>query len=284
MYRLKWGAIPGPHPVINQQTIVVEPEEHWRRPRERRYVATPPPTLSPPRGPASPTPTVVGSRIGIIASIAAGTVLLAVFIYLVLSSNHLQQARHGGVNGTSIADCIEKFRSGTDVKDVQALSVLNGFCYNYVGYQLAADEEVIKRDNYLFQRNENVVLMYMVVLITFAGVLLAGVQLVASYKLASLGKGELVGGGEIHYSTTGASFKSSVVGLVILALSFAFFLVFVLYIYTFDPEQRAMDAPSSPSSVLNIGRVASPQQARPSYVDPGRNSNTRIVLPQQILE
>jgi hypothetical protein len=221
------------------------------------------------------------SRAGMITSIGAGTVLLAVFIYLILSSNRIEQNVHG-VNGTSIADCIEKFRSGTDNKDVQVLSGLNNFCYYYVGYQLKADQEIIRRDNYLFQRNENVVLMYMVVLITFTGVFLAGVQLLASYKLASLGKGELVGGGEIQYSATGASFKSSVVGLVILALSFAFFLVFVFYVYTFDAEPRATGTPSSPSSVPNVGRVASPQQApKPNDAGPGRNSNTSVAPPQQ---
>jgi len=221
-----------------------------------------------------------GGRIGIIAGIAAGTVLLVVFIYLVLSSNHIQQTHHG-VNETSIADCIEKFRSGIDVKGMQALSGLNDFCYYYVGYQLKADQEIIKRDNFLFQRNENVVLMYMVVLITFAGVLLAGVQLLASYKLASLGKGELVGGGEIQYSATGASFKSSVVGLVILALSFAFFLVFVFYIYTFDPEKREVGATSSPGSVPNVGRVVSPQQAKPNGAGPGGSGNTSSTPLQQ---
>jgi hypothetical protein len=215
------------------------------------------------------------SRAGMIATIGAGAVLLAVFIYLILSSSHIEQNGHG-VNGTSIADCIEKFRSGTDIKEVQGLSGLNNFCYYYVGYQLKADQEIIRRDNYLFQRNENVVLMYMVVLITFAGVFLAGVQLLASYKLASIGKGELGGGGEIIYSaTTGASFKSSVVGLVILALSFAFFLVFVYKVYTFDPEQGAAGAPSSPSSVPNVGRVVSPQQA------PKPNEAAPVTPPQQ---
>ena len=47
---------------------------------------------------------------------------------------------------------------------------------------------MIKRDNFVFQRNETVVLLYMVVLITFIGVLLAGLQLLASYKLATLGR------------------------------------------------------------------------------------------------
>jgi len=114
------------------------------------------------------------------------------------------------------------------------------------------------------------VLMYMVVLITFAGVFLAGVQLLASYKLASLGKGELAGGGEIQYSATGASFKSSVVGLVILALSFAFFLVFVFYVYTFDSEQKVTGAQSPPTPLQNFGRVMPPQQApRSNDASPG---------------
>jgi hypothetical protein len=44
--------------------------------------------------------------------------------------------------------------------------------------------------------------------------------------------GELAGGGELTYSAGGASFKSPVIGLTILAMSFAFFMVFVIYVYT----------------------------------------------------
>lgn len=207
---------------------------------------------------------IVSSRAGVIASLVLGTVLVGVFVYLIVSSTHIPKNRQG-VNGTSIADCIEKFGSNAGPKQVQELTGLNNFCYYYVAYQLSADQGVIRRDDYLFQRNENVVLMYMVVLITFAGVVLAGVQLLASYKLALLGKGELAGGGEIIYSAAGgASFKSSVVGLVILALSFAFFLVFVVDVYKFDPEQKGVTAANSTVSASNMGWVASREAPKPS--------------------
>jgi hypothetical protein len=203
------------------------------------------------------------SRGGLAAAVASGVVLIGVFIYLVLSSTHIE--KNGlGVNGTSIADCVQKFGSSTGAKEVAELNGVNNFCYDYVAYQLSADEGVIRRDNYVFQRNENVVLMYMVVLITFMGVVLAGVQLLASYKLASLGKGELGGNSELKYSAGGASFKSSVVGLVILALSFAFFLVFVFYVYAFDPEQQVAKATQSASTILNVGHVAPPKPASSS--------------------
>lgn len=76
------------------------------------------------------------------------------------------------------------------------------------------------------------------------GVVLAGVQLLASYKLALNGRGELAGGGsEIGYSANSVSFKSSVIGLTILAMSFAFFLVFVMNVY----EIREISSDRGPS-------------------------------------
>lgn len=214
------------------------------------------------------------SRAGAIASLVLGTVLAGVFVYLVVSSTHIPNDGKG-VNGTSIKDCIEKFSSSGGPKQVQELAGLNNFCYYYVAYQLSADQGIIRRDDYLFQRNENVVLMYMVVLITFAGVVLAGVQLLASYKLALLGKGELAGGGEIIYSAGGASFKSSVVGLVILALSFAFFLVFVLDVYKFDPEQRGVATANPALSAANMGWFAPREAPKPTETSvPNNNGAT----------
>ncbi len=186
------------------------------------------------------------ARLATYAGISSGVVLVAVFLYLVLASTRLQ-TNQGGVDNHTMNECIAQWyrpASGTGALQVRELADLNQFCFVHTANQLQVDEEMIKRDNYVFQRNETVVLLYMVVLITFVGVLLAGLQLLASYKLATLGRGELAGGAEISYSPQGASFKSSVVGLGILAMSFAFFLVFVLYVYTFrDPNQNSAAIP-----------------------------------------
>jgi hypothetical protein len=67
-------------------------------------------------------------------------------------------------------------------------------------------------------------------------VVLASLQLLASYNLAATGKGVFEQeASEVNISSQSMAVKSSVVGVIILAFSFAFFLVFVLYVYTFTP-------------------------------------------------
>ncbi|MEA3022441.1 MAG: hypothetical protein QOK01_1293 [Alphaproteobacteria bacterium] len=184
-----------------------------------------------------------------------GGVLLAFFLYLIATVGRIETAVP---NHDAVAVCIEKHKATTGVTTVSVgdLYGLNGFCYDTIGSQLKIDQEKIRRDNFLFQRNENVVLLYMVVLITISGVVLAGVQLLASYKLAVLGRGELAGGSEINYSANSISFKSSVIGLTILAMSFAFFLVFVIYVYDLRdisdtaPRQAATQQPANLVPVL----------------------------------
>jgi hypothetical protein len=185
-----------------------------------------------------------------------GGVLLAFFLYLIATVGRIETAVP---NHDAVAACIEKHKATTGVTAVSVgdLYGLNGFCYDTIGSQLKIDQEKIRRDNFLFQRNENVVLLYMVVLITISGVVLAGVQLLASYKLAVLGRGELAGGGsEINYSANAISFKSSVIGLTILAMSFAFFLVFVIYVYDLrdisDTASRQAATPQQPANLLPV--------------------------------
>jgi hypothetical protein len=113
------------------------------------------------------------------------------------------------------------------------------YCQILIAAQRTDDEQQIRADNFVFQRNENVVLMWMVVGITLAGVALSAAQLWASYRLAKAGRGALAAGGSIDLSKDKLAVQSSVVGVVVLAISFAFFLVFVLYVYTFqDPKQK----------------------------------------------
>jgi hypothetical protein len=183
-----------------------------------------------------------------------GGVVLAFFLYLIVTVGRIDA---GVPEHDAVAICIEKYRVTTQATkvDVGGLYDLNGFCYNSIGTQLMIDQEKIRRDNFVFQRNENVVLLYMVVLITISGVVLAGVQLLASYKLALAGHGELAGGGsEINYSASSVSFKSSVIGLTILAMSFAFFLVFVIYVY----ELREISSPATPAAQTSVPAPPAP--------------------------
>jgi hypothetical protein len=164
-----------------------------------------------------------------VLSACAGGLLVSVFFAFSNSTNQFT-----GYERKPLAKCIESHR---DAAKIQNISIdefyrINGFCYDSLVSQLLVDEELVRIDTFVFQKYQTMVLLFMVVTITLSGVGLAGLQLLASYKLAILGRGELAGGGELTYSRDSISFRSSVVGLMILAISFAFFMVYVIWVYT----------------------------------------------------
>ncbi len=71
--------------------------------------------------------------------------------------------------------------------DLFLLNQLSDFCYNQVrGEDLLGDFHVRKL-NFVQQVSDSRILLWMVVAITVSGVLLAGLQLLAAYRLASVG-------------------------------------------------------------------------------------------------
>lgn len=174
--------------------------------------------------------TMTWQKATVAGSLTVAIALVAYGLFFLMTTRFVPPSSEENV----ISLCIETYRDLAKVQnaDVDALNKLNTFCYNSSRSQLLVDEENIRKDNFVFQRHENIILLFMVVMITLSGVALAGLQLLASYKLAVLGRGDLAGGGELSYSKDSVSFKSSVVGLVILFISFAFFIVFVHDVYT----------------------------------------------------
>ncbi len=70
----------------------------------------------------------------------------------------------------------------------------------------------------------------------------------AAYQLASIGKGSMDNANEVTLNTRRSelSLKSSYVGLLILAASFAFFFVFVKSVYPVVEGKSAAPSPLSP--------------------------------------
>ena len=197
----------------------------------------------------------------------------------------------------TVSACTERLTARlTDVSTREAFWDAAGLCQTLAAADRVLAEQLVREDNYVFQRGENVVLMWMVVSITLAGVLLAAGQLYAAFHLATrnradasarevpqlLTTGAAVGPATLEGSaggmltteeaafSTGAStvtitkdslaVQSSVVGVVVLAISFAFFLVFVLYVYTFqEPKNDLSNAPAT--SVTSFPHQVSTQPA-----------------------
>ncbi len=160
-----------------------------------------------------------------------------------------------------ITTCIEHYADQRDDK-LSRMDILwwtYALCEKITSQKLLDEEQVIRNENFVFQRYENTIIMLMVVSITISGVILAGLQLLASYRLASLGKDVLSETSEVNLSFNRMAVRSSVVGVIILAISFAFFLVFVLYVYTFTPDHGDTQNYLAPRSVAQPGGAKPPQ-------------------------
>jgi hypothetical protein len=115
----------------------------------------------------------------------------------------------------------------------------------------------IRREKLIRQELDERVILWMVVGITMSGVFLAGLQLLASYRLAVAGTGKLGDTSNIALETGMDTHKitvqSSVTGLMILVVSLAFFIVYVKWIYTI--QEISIEKPQSLSQTSGSGKI-----------------------------
>jgi hypothetical protein len=113
------------------------------------------------------------------------------------------------------------------------------------------EEQQNRNDNFALQKFENIVFMWMVVAMTISGVILAGLQLLASFKLTKLGIIENTSVGKISFSHNSVAVQSSIVGVIILVISFGFFIVFVHDIYKITQVTEEVSSGAKTDSISN---------------------------------
>jgi hypothetical protein len=154
--------------------------------------------------------------------------------------------------------------------DIALLKDLNSHCYDEIYAENRMGDYNLRRTTIIQQQFQGNVMLWMVVAITMSGVLLAAVQLVAAYQLAAVNKGDLGQGGEITLEEKKISLKSSVTGLLILAVSFSFFISYVKWVYPLTAVHIDVDdgttAPNraEPSGVGHLGPPPSRPTEQPS--------------------
>jgi hypothetical protein len=156
-----------------------------------------------------------------------------------------------------MSSCVLETRpllSGKDL-EINDLRDLLSYCFSLHRNQGLLRDFEIRRLIFSQEMYANGVMLWMVVAITISGVLLAALQLVANYKLASTRDGVFAEQGEINLARDKIVLKSSVTGLFILLISFAFFIVFVLYVYQYKEVDMDNDRPTknTPSENLEPG-------------------------------
>ncbi|RXH12334.1 hypothetical protein EAS56_17655 [Bradyrhizobium guangzhouense] len=132
-------------------------------------------------------------------------------------------------------------------------------CYSLIQAQGLLSDFAIRRLSFFQQYRANAVLMWMVVSVTLAGVVLAGLQLWASYRLAADNRsGSYSSSAELTLARDRLVLKSSITGLFILVISFCFFLVFVFYVYKIEPMADQNNSISSSVPKPTPGGLGAP--------------------------
>jgi hypothetical protein len=151
-----------------------------------------------------------------------------------------------------------------DKLTLDILESISTICYTEVRGEAILTDFNIRRSTLIEQQTEGRIILWMVVAITLSGVALAGLQLVAAYRLASTGHGDFASPQEITLEQNKIALKSSVTGLTILVISFAFFMVYIVWVYTVkEMKQAPPEASSSASSAPMSGYGPPPGSVKP---------------------
>lgn len=117
-------------------------------------------------------------------------------------------------------------------QDFGKLKTVLDFCYSRLFYQANFNAENVRQALFDRQIYENEVMLWMVVAITMSGVILAGMQLYTSYRLSAQGTNTENTPTELIVRKDELAVKSSTTGLLILIVSFGFFFVYVVFVFT----------------------------------------------------
>jgi hypothetical protein len=187
--------------------------------------------------------------------------LCAGFVLFLATTATAQQAPE------SEAAKLEKCRQATlslikpEKVDVGLLTQISDHCQAQVRGGDVLEDFNIRRSKYLQQQTEGTVLLSMVVALTVSGVVLAALQLYAAFRLAQVGRGKFDAPNEITLEQSKVSLKSSVTGLLILIVSFAFFIVYVAWVFTIKETKIDVEAAPTPSArpiSLGLGGLGPP--------------------------
>lgn len=175
------------------------------------------------------------SRRWAIVSCVSAVGLLLIFVLLSFANRSAESINSQNIFGSETYKCVESLSSKqkSEQLDLQNHEKIVELCYKMLFGISTLNDFQVRKLKFSQQQYDEIIMLWMVVVITLSGVVLAGVQLAASYRLAS-NTGSILPEDTTHLTVERDRlvFKSSITGLAILVISFAFFLVFVLEIYT----------------------------------------------------
>lgn len=178
--------------------------------------------------------------------IALSAVLWMLGALVAVNCNLVWAAEAPHTKNRTISECAKALMAAGP-NSIEGMGAASDLCYKQIYNQALINDFLIRRSRYVEQAFLDKVLLWMVVIITLSGVVLSGVQLLASYKLATGGKTDLSASGTVSVEKDKITLQSSVIGLFILVISLAFFIIYVYGVYTIKVNQD--------DSIANIGGI-----------------------------
>jgi hypothetical protein len=188
--------------------------------------------------------TISDNLSGLLVATTLGLSVLLVCAYLFVYKNAGPEPKADSPKET-VHDCIVDTQSlsKVQIKNLDDYIGLYNLCNDQMFRNYEYNDFAVRREKFVRQELDERVNLWLVVIITLSGVILSGVQLLMSYKIALSGKEYWNSDATFAIKQGEISFKSSVTGLAILAMSLAFFVVYVGWIYPNKEVGAALGVP-----------------------------------------
>jgi hypothetical protein len=143
--------------------------------------------------------------------------------------------------------CVEKIADPTHLatsdfsREGPYYQAINGLCYQRVQSMLLLRDFEFRRQQFnnaqLDNQQLNRVAMVILLFATFSGIVLAGLQLLSSYRLMSQGYAKIGTDSDVVVKYNSVAIKSSIAGVTIFAISMLFFAVYIRFTYQTQPSE-----------------------------------------------
>lgn len=158
----------------------------------------------------------------------------------------------------AFTDCQKELRTTLKPTTLPGIVDTDGACFDRLDRESSLVTTRIRHNAYVIQQQQTRELMWLVVGITFGGVALAAMQLIAGFRLANAGRAsfEKSQGGSIAVEAHKLSVNSSVSGVLVLALSLCFFYIFTERVYLIQEDgSTGKQSQSAGSSGGTVGTM-----------------------------
>jgi hypothetical protein len=192
--------------------------------------------------------------IALFALAIAATAILLTYRQAISNARAIPQAQAAAPDaGQQFTSCINgTFKTiGIRTPDAVAYASVWKLCGEQIYNIDALNDFTIRREKFTQQELDERVILFLVVAITLSGVFLAGLQLLASYRLASRRRLKFTEDSTLSLEHDKVSLRSSVTGLMILIVSLGFFIIYVKWVYTI--RETKAEAPQALSNDLPAG-------------------------------